>query len=79
MKKNKREMNRGIVTEMVEMKLGINTIKKKLSSNHNSSAKTGHKEVSKRRSSMRISTEEVLYIPLPQASCTNKSSKRRQT
>lgn len=37
MKKNKREMNRRIVTEMVDMKLGINTIKKKLSYNHNSS------------------------------------------
>lgn len=68
-------MNRRIVTEMVDMKLGINSMKKKLSSNHNGSAKTGPKGVSKRRNSMPISTEEVLHIPFPQAGCTNKSSK----
>lgn len=79
MKKSKREMNRRIGTEIVDIKLGINTIKKKLSSNHNSNEKTSHKGVSKRRNSVRISTEEVIYIPLPQASCTNKSAKRRQT
>lgn len=79
MKKNKREMNRRIVTEIVDMKIGIDMIKKKLSSNHTSIAKPGNKDLSKRRSSMRISTEEVLYVPIPQGSCTNKSSKRRQT
>lgn len=79
MKKSKREINKRIVTEIVDIKLGINTIKKKLSSKHNSIEKANHKEVLKRRNSMRISTQEIMYIPFPQTSCTNKSAKRRHT